>query len=46
MDIPDQLKELIDARLEEYYNNPTNVLNWDEVVKEFDKEDEAAQDQP
>ncbi len=43
MDITDQLKELTDARLEEYYNNPTNVLNWIDVLKEFDKEDEVVQ---
>jgi hypothetical protein len=26
-------------RLAEYKNDPGNVLNWDDVIKEFDKED-------
>ncbi len=39
MDIPQWQKDLIDVRLAEYKNDPGNVLNWDDVIKEFDKED-------
>jgi hypothetical protein len=39
MDIPQWQKDLIDMRLAEYKNDPGNVLNWDDVIKEFDKED-------
>ena len=41
MDIPQWQKDLIDVRLAEYKNDPRNVLNWDDVIKEFDKEDGA-----
>jgi hypothetical protein len=32
---------LIDLRLAEYNKNPGNTLDWDDVSKELDKEDEA-----
>ena len=41
LDIPTWQKDLIDLRLAEYKNNPHNTLDWDEVYKELDKEDEA-----
>lgn len=41
LDLPQWQRDLIDLRLEEYKNNPTDVLEWDTVVMQFDKEDEA-----
>lgn len=41
LDIPQWQKELIDLRLAEYNQNPANTLDWDDVSKELDKEDEA-----
>jgi len=41
LDIPKWQKDLIDIRLAEYKNNPHNTLDWDDVSKELDKEDEA-----
>jgi putative addiction module component (TIGR02574 family) len=40
LDIPDWQKNL-DLRLAEYHKNPDSTLDWDEVSKELDKEDEA-----
>ena len=41
LDIPKWQKDLIDIRLAEYKNNPHSTLDWDDVSKELDKEDEA-----
>ena len=41
LDIPQWQKDLIDLRLTEYAKNPENTLDWDDVSKELDKEDEA-----
>ncbi len=41
LDIPKWQKDLIDIRLAEYKAAPQNTLDWDEVSKELDKEDEA-----
>lgn len=41
LDIPQWQKDLIDLRLAEYRKDPSNTLDWDEVSKEFEKEDEA-----
>lgn len=41
LDIPQWQKEMIDRRLAEYKRNPKDTLDWDEVVKEMAKEDEA-----
>jgi hypothetical protein len=39
-DIPQWQKDLIDLRLAEYNKNPDDALDWEDVSKEFDKEDE------
>jgi predicted metalloenzyme YecM len=41
LDIPQYQKDLIDLRLEDYNKNPDSLLDWDDLVKELDKEDEA-----
>ena len=41
LDIPVWQKDLIDLRLAEYKSNPHSTLEWDDVSKELDKEDEA-----
>jgi putative addiction module component (TIGR02574 family) len=41
LDIPQRQKDLIDTRLAEYHKNPGNVLDWDDVSKELEKEDGA-----
>ena len=39
LDIPQWQKDLVDLRLAEYHNDPSNTLDWDEVAKQFDKDD-------
>ncbi|MEO6949620.1 MAG: addiction module protein [Ginsengibacter sp.] len=41
MDLPKWQKDLIDIRLAQYKNNPADILDWDTVAAQFDKEDEA-----
>ena len=41
LDIPKWQKDLIDIRLAEYNNSPHNTLDWNEVSKQFGKEDAA-----
>jgi putative addiction module component (TIGR02574 family) len=41
LEIPQWQKDLIDMRLAEYKRNPENTLDWDDVKKQLDKEDEA-----
>lgn len=41
LEIPQWQKDLIDMRLEEYKNNPDNTLDWDDVIKKLDNDDEA-----
>ena len=41
LDLPQWQKDMIDLRLAQYANNPNDVLDWDTVVEQFDKEDEA-----
>ena len=40
-DLPQLQKDLIDLRLAEYHNDPSNTLDWDEAAKQFDREDET-----
>jgi len=40
LDLPDWQKKALDIRLETYKNNPSEMLDWDEVAAQFDKEDE------
>lgn len=39
--LPQWHKDMLDQRLTQYKNNPTDVLDWDTVAEQFDKEDEA-----
>lgn len=41
LDLPQWQKDMIDIRLAQYKNNPSDVLEWDSVAAQFDKEDEA-----
>jgi len=41
LDIPRWQKDLIDARMAEYHRDPANLLDWEDVKKELDIEDEA-----
>jgi hypothetical protein len=41
LDLPQWQKDMIDIRLEHYKNNPGDVLDWDSIAAQFDKEDEA-----
>jgi hypothetical protein len=41
LDIPQWTKDLIDSRLTEYSKAPDNTLDWDNISRELDKEDEA-----
>ncbi len=41
LDIPQWQKDLIDLRLAEYNEDPESTLDWDDAVKELNKEDEA-----
>jgi len=41
LDLPQWQKDMIDLRLAQYKNNPADVLDWDTVAEQFDKEDEA-----
>ena len=41
LDLPQWQKDMIDLRLAQYKNNPNDVLDWDTVAEQFDKEDEA-----
>ena len=40
-DLPKWQKDIIDIRLAEYKKNPENILDWDTVAAQFDREDEA-----
>jgi len=37
--IPQWQKDMIDERLAEYYKNPEIALDWDDVMKEIEAED-------
>lgn len=41
LQMPEWQKKLIDGRLEAYRRNPSELLDWDTITQEFDKEDEA-----
>lgn len=41
LDIPEWQKHLLDARLKEYYSNPSQMEDADTLLAELDKEDEA-----
>lgn len=41
LDIPQWQKDLIETRLAEYHKKPSDVLDWESVSKELDKEDET-----
>jgi len=41
LNLPQWQKDMIDIRLEQYKNNPGDVLDWDIIAAQFDKEDEA-----
>ena len=41
LDIPKWQKDLIDVRMEEYKSNPGDTLDWDDILKQLDKEHEA-----
>jgi len=41
LDLPEWQKDMIDLRLAQYKNNPADILDWDTVAEQFDKEDEA-----
>ena len=41
LELPQWRKDLIDQRLKEYHDDPANTLDWDELNKQFVKEDEA-----
>ena len=41
LDVPQWQKDMIDIRLAQYKNNPSDVLEWDSVAAQFDKEDET-----
>ena len=38
---PQWQKDMIDTRLAQYKNNPADVMDWDTIAAQFDKEDEA-----
>lgn len=41
LDLPQWQKDMIDFRLQQYKNNPDNLMDWDTIAEQFDKEDEA-----
>ncbi len=41
LDLPEWQKDMIDLRLAQYKNNPADILDWDTVAEQFDKEDET-----
>lgn len=41
LDIPDWQKDLIDSRLAEYKNAPSQLLDWKNISDELDKADEG-----
>lgn len=41
LDLPQWQKDMIDIRLAQYKNNPSDVLEWDSIAAQFDKEDET-----
>lgn len=41
LDLPQWQKDMIDTRLAQYKNNPADVMDWDTIAAQFDKEDEA-----
>lgn len=41
LDLPQWQKDMIDIRLDQYKKNSTDVLDWDVLAEQFDKEDEA-----
>ena len=41
LDLPQWKKDLIDERIALYKKNPADVLDWDSIAAQFDKEDEA-----
>ena len=36
-EIPDWQKEIIDARLDDYYKNPTDVMDFDKMIDDIEK---------
>jgi hypothetical protein len=42
LDLPEWQKNLIDTRLRLYKNNPSDTIDWETIVEQFDKEDEQA----
>ena len=41
LDLPQWQKDMIDSRLAQYKKNPTDVMDWDTIAAQFDKEDDA-----
>jgi putative addiction module component (TIGR02574 family) len=41
LDIPEWQKQLLDSRLKEYNSAPDKTLDWDDIIKNINKEDEA-----
>ena len=39
--MPEWQKDMIDTRREQYKNDPSNILDWETIIAQFDKEDEA-----
>ncbi|HYD20681.1 MAG TPA: addiction module protein [Flavipsychrobacter sp.] len=40
LDIPEWQKELIEVRLAEYNNAPSQLVDWNKISESLDKEDE------
>lgn len=41
MELPQWQKDFIDSRLDSYRKNPSALIEWETVMSEFEKEDEA-----
>lgn len=41
INLPQWQTDMIDMRLEQYKNNPADVMDWDTVNEQFEREDEA-----
>ena len=41
LDLPQWQKNMIDDRLSQYKNDPSDTLDWDTLTTQFIKEDEA-----
>jgi hypothetical protein len=42
LDLPQWQKDMIDTRLDQYKKNPSDVMDWDRIAAQFDKEDDDA----